>query len=57
VGYYYAQHLFNFPDLLLAVNKAHHSASLCCSNNGKDKHLQSIYACSKKVLFPNTVFF
>lgn len=46
VGYCYVQHLFNFFNLLLTVNKPHCSASICYSNNSKDKSLQNIYGCS-----------
>ena len=49
--YCYAQHLFNFFNLLLTVNKPHYSASICYSNNGKDKSVQNIYGCSEKKYF------
>lgn len=57
LGYCYVQHLFNFFNLLLTVNKSCHSASICYSNNGKDRCLQNIYGCSqKKKSFSNEVF-
>ena len=50
-GYCYAQHLFNFFNLLLTVNKPRYSASICYSNNDKDKSVQNIYGCSEKKYF------
>lgn len=58
LGYCYGQQLFNFFNLLLAVNKPCHSANTCCSNNSKDKHLQNhLWLQQEKTSFSNKVVF